>query len=276
MQAGSRVPNVSLMRDLLTTAASTIEADFSALQRAIAASPALRSSSEPDVTVYWSSQPLALLNVLADAQIPPESTARRVRELLAPFFARGLPFQWVTTPSTTTPALEAALAQAGLLAREYPAMHVTLGPPVDPRTPDDVFIDVAWPDGVAPVSRVVLAALGHPAATTDDRSLGVLDTLDPADNQFFVARSLRTGEVLGASTLHTRDASAMLANVSTTPAARGRGVGRALTATMMNRAFSTGAQTATLITNSRAYPTYVDLGFRTKFTCVAWVWDPRH
>lgn len=262
------------MRDLLTTAASTIEADFSALQKAIAASPVLHSSDEPDATVYWSSQPLPLLNVIVDAHIPPESARQRAQELLAPFFARGLPFQWVTTPTTTTPTLEAALAQAGLLAREYPAMHATLGPTRDPRTPDDVFIDVAWPDGVAPVSSVILEALGHPAAVTDDEALGVLDTLDPADNQFFVARSLLTGEVLGASTMHTRDSSVMLANVSTTAAARGRGVGRALTATMMNRAASTGAQTATLITNSRAYPTYVDLGFRTQFTCVAWVWDP--
>lgn len=262
------------MRDLLTTAASTIEADFAALQTAIAASPALSSSDEPDAVVYWSTQPLTLLNVIVDAHIPPDHAAQRATELLAPFLERGLPFQWVTTPRTTSPALEAALAQAGLAAREYPAMFVTLGPAIDPRTPEDVFIDVAWPDGVAPVSQAILEALGHPAAADDDEALGVLDTLDPADNQFFVARSLRTGEVLGASTMHSRGTSVMLANVSVTPAARGRGVARALTATMMNRAASTGAQTATLITNSRAYPTYVDLGFRTQFTCVAWVWDP--
>lgn len=155
-------------------------------------------------------------------------------------------------------------------------MYVTLGRPIDPGTPEDVFIDVAWPDGVAPVSRVILEALGHPATPEEDESLGVLDTLDPATNQFFVARSMRTGEVLGASTMHARGSSVMLANVSITPAARGRGVGRSLTATMMNRAAATGAQTATLITNSRAYPTYVDLGFRTQFTCVAWLWEPPH
>lgn len=275
MRAPRAPPTVSPMRDLLTTAADTIEADFAALQTAIAASSVLSSSEEPDATVYWSTQPLALLNVIVDARIPAESAGARAQELIAPFLARGLPFQWVTTPRTTTPALEAALAQAGLSAREYPAMHVTLGRAIDPGTPEDVFIDVAWPDGVEPVSRVILEGLGHPATPEDDAALGVLDTLDPADNQFFIARSMRTGEVLGASTLHTRGNSAMLANVSTTPAARGRGVGRALTATMINRAAATGCQSATLITNSRAYPTYVDLGFRTQFTCVAWVWDPR-
>lgn len=261
------------MRDILTTAADTIEADFAALQRAVSCSSALSATEQPDATVYWSPEPLPLLNVVVNAHIAPEHAAARADELLAPFFERGLPFQWITTPRTTTPALEAALAQAGLLAREYPAMHTLLGAPIDPQAPDDVFIDVAWPDGVEPVSRTILEALGHPAAHKD--GLGVLDTLDPADNQFFVARSLRTGEVLGASTMHRRNDSVLLANVSTTPAARGRGVGRALAATMMNRAASTGARSASLITNSRAYPLYVDLGFRTQFTCVAWVWHPR-
>ncbi|GGD22266.1 GNAT family N-acetyltransferase [Nocardioides daphniae] len=262
------------MRDLLTTASDTIEADFAALQAAIARSPSLSTADEPDATVYWSTAPLALLNVVVNAHIAPEAVATRAPALIEPFLRRGLPFQWITTPSTTTPALEATLAQLGLLAREYPAMHTALGAPVDPGTPDDVFIDVAWPDGVEPASRAILEALGHPAAQ-QEVTLGVLDTLDPADNQFFIARSLRTGEVLGASTMHVRGTSVMLANVSTTPAARGRGIGRALGATMMNRAASIGAQSATLITNSRAYPTYVELGFRTQFTCVAWVWDPR-
>lgn len=273
MHRSPRTPSVWRMRDLLTTASDTIEADFAALQSAISRSPSLSTADEPDATVYWSSEPLTLLNVVANARIAPDSVATRAPGLLAPFFRRGLPFQWVTTPSTTTPALEARLAQAGLLAREYPAMHTKLGAPIDPETPDDVFIDVAWPDGIEPASRAVLQALGHPAAQ-QDVTLGVLDTLDPSDNLFFVARSLRTGEVLGASTMHTRGASVMLANISTTPAARGRGIGRALGATMMNRAASIGIQTATMITNSRAYPTYVELGFRTQFTCVTWVWDP--
>lgn len=266
-------PTVGLMRDLLTHAADTIEADFAALQSTIARSSALSTADEPDATVYWSPSPLALLNVIVNASISPEAVSTRVPQLIDPFLRRGLPFQWVTTPRTTTPALEAALAQAGLLAREYPAMHASLGSPIDPGTPDDVFIDVAWPDRREPASRTIIEALGHPA-THEAGTLGVLDTMDPVDNQFFVARSLRTGEVLGASTLHTRGHSAMIANVSTTMAARGRGIGRALTGTMMNRAASTGAQSVTLVTNSRAYPTYVDLGFRTQFTVVAWVWDP--
>lgn len=261
------------MRDLLTTAADTIEADFAALQEAISHSPVLSSSDEPDATVYWSREPLDLLNVITNARVAPAAASARARELLDPFLTRGLPFRWITTPRTTTPALEAAIAQAGLLAREYPAMFAALGAPVDPGTPDDVFIDVVWPDGVAPVSHAILSALDHPTASREG-ALGVLDTLDPGSNQFFVARSLRSGEVLGASTMHARGTSVMLANVSTTPAARGRGIGRALTATMMNRAASTGARTATLVTSSRAYPTYVELGFRTQFTCVAWAWSP--
>src|SRR5690606_1244932 len=174
------------------------------------------------------------LNTIANAHIAPEEAARRSSELLAPFLACGRPFRWLTTPRTTTPALEAALAQAGLRAREYPAMYVSLGPTIDPGTPEDVFIDVAWPDGVAPIAESVLEGLDHPASSRAGR-LGVLDTLDPEDNQFFVARDMRTGQPLGAGTLHTHDNSFMAANVSTVVSARGRGIGRALVATMMNR-----------------------------------------
>lgn len=266
--------NVTAMRDLLTTAAGVIENDFAALQLTISESSALHRADEPDATIYWSDTDLPALNTIANAHIAPEHAAERSAELIAPFVSRGRPFRWLTTPSTTTPALEAALAQAGLRAREYPAMYASLGPTVDPGTPDDVFIDVAWPDGVAPIAATILEGLGHPASSQDDR-LGVLDTLDPEDNQFFVARDMRTGEPLGASTLHTRNDSFMVANVSTVVSARGRGIGRALVATMMNRGATTDVQTATVVSNPRAYTTYVDLGFRTQFNIVSWVWDPR-
>src|SRR5690606_33259130 len=164
--------------------------------------------------------------------------------------------------------------QAGLRAREYPAMYVSLGPTIDPGTAEDVFIDVAWPDGVAPIAESVLEGLGHPASSRDEQ-LGVLDTLDPEDNQFFVARDMRSGKPLGAGTLHTHTDSFIIANVSTVVSARGRGIGRALVATMMNRGATTNVQTATVVSNPRSYTTYVELGFRTQFNVVSWVWDPR-
>ena len=274
MQHPCPFPSVGLMRDLLTTPAATIEADFAALQRAISRSPVLSSADEPDATVYWSHLPVAAVNVVCDAHIRPEDVPTRVPQLLDPFVARGLPFMWMTTPSTTTPALEAALAQAGLLAREYPAMHASLGGEADPGTGDDVYIDVAWPDQVAPVNAGVFNAFGQPEQVVEE-SLAILDSLDPADNEFFVARSLRTGQPLGASTMHHRGASVMFANTGTVPAARGTGIHRALTATMMNRAVSRGATSATLVATGMSYPTYVSLGFRTQFDLVTWVWDPR-
>ena len=273
MQASFPFPSVGLMRDLLTTPAATIEADFAALQRAISRSPVLSHGDEPDACVYWSHLPLAAVNVIADAHIAPEDVRTRVPELLGPFLSRGLPFMWMTTPSTTTPALEAALAQAGLLAREYPAMHATLADEIDPGTGDEVYIDVAWPDQVAPVNAAVFNAFGQPEQV--EESLAILDSLDPADNEFFVARSLRTGQPLGASTMHHRGSSVMFANTGTVPSARGTGIHRALTATMMNRAVSRGSTTATLVATGMSYPTYVSLGFRTQFDLVTWVWDPR-
>lgn len=261
------------MRDLLTTPAETIEADLETLHVTMSNSPVFDTQNEPDATVYWSHLPLAMCNVIVNAHIAPPQVKRRVPQLLGPFLQRGRPFQWITTPETTNPALEAALAQAGLRPEESPAMHVTLGEAIDPGTPDDIYIDVAWPDHVGPVSSTIFAGFNFPPGTEAEH-LHFLDTMDPADNQFFIARSLVTGDAIGASTMHRRADSVMLANLTTLPAARGRGVGRALTATMMNRAATTGARTATLVAHESRYPLFIDLGFRTRFNVVTWIWEP--
>lgn len=261
------------MRDLLTTPRDTIEADFAALQTTLSRSPVVETRAEPDATVYWSRVPLPACNVIANARIASEDVARRVPELLAPFLERGLPFQWLTTPDTTSPALEATLAQLAFTPHESPAMHVTLEEPLDPATNDDVYIDLAWPNQVEAVAATILAGLGGPQRPGPEL-LRFLDGLDPEIDLAFVARSLTTGEALGASTAHRRGDSVMLAHVTTLPPARGRGVGRALAATMMNRARETGGLTATVIASQATYPFYVDLGMRTGFNLVSWLWQP--
>lgn len=263
------------MRDLLTTTpAEVVEADFAALQATLSGSPTLHRREEPDAVVYWTDLDLAALNVIADAHITADRVATRVPALLDPFFTRGRPFMWLTTPSSTTPALEAALAQAGLRARELPAMYSMLGATLDPYTPDDVYIDLAWPDQVAQITSAIFN--GFDAAIDPSRHhMDLLDGMNPHTNHFFIARSLLDGEPLGASTMHTRGTSAMLANVSTLPGARGRGIARSLVATMVNRASGTGLESATVVARHGTYQMYVDLGFRTQFDLVAWRWDPR-
>ncbi|WP_181312543.1 GNAT family N-acetyltransferase [Nocardioides campestrisoli] len=261
------------MRDLLTTPMETIEADLAAFHAAVSKSPVFTTSDEPDATVYWSHLPLAACNVIATARIASADVPTRVPELLEPFRQRGLPFQWVTTPETTTPALEATLAQAGLTPHQAPAMHVNLEHPIDPLSPEHVYIDVAWPDHTEPAAATIFAGLGLSASASASH-LGFLDTLDPADHQFFVARSMFTGEPQGAGSSHRRDGSVMFGNVTTLAQARGRGIEHALTGTMMNRARETGAGTATVIGTDSTYQALVALGFRTGFELVTWGWTP--
>jgi GNAT superfamily N-acetyltransferase len=262
------------MRDTLTTPLAIIEADLEALQKAISQSSVFQTKEEPDATVYWSHLPLSACNVITHARIAERDVPTRVPELMTPFIERGLPFEWVTTPKTTSPALEAALAQAGMTPHETPAMYLALDDTIDPGTPDDVYIDVAWPDHLEPVSAILFAGFNLPQGTEAEH-LQFLDTLDPTDTQFFIARSLVTGEPLGASTMHRRGNSVLLANVTTSQHARGRGIAKALCATMLNRASQTEAVTATLISNVEGYQVYVDLGFRTQFNVVTWEWHPQ-
>lgn len=263
------------MRDLLTnTPAEVVEADFAALQATISSSPVMHRAEEPDAVTYWSDVDLAALNVIADAHIPPDKVAARFPALVEPFFRRGRPFLWLTTPSSTTPQLEAALAQAGFRARQLPTLHRAAGTPLDPYAPDDVYIDLAWPDQVADVTAAIFRDSRHVDDPTRHH-LDLLEGMDPDTNHFFVARSLLDGQTLGASTMHVRHNSAMLANISTVPGARGRGIARALTATMVNRATTTGQDNVSVVARHGTYEMLVDLGFRTQFDLVTWRWDPR-
>lgn len=273
MQPHDPLPSVWAMRHVLTTPQDTVEADFSTLQRNLSRSPVLQRLDASDAVVFWSHLPLAAVNVIADAHVPAEQAPERVAQLTRPFLDRGHPFQWITTPSTTTPALEAALAQTGLRAHEYPAMHASLRNPVDPCTPLDVFIDIVWPDQMAPVSTTVFNSFSH-TESAPQQHVDILESMDPETNHYFLARSLLNGAPLAAGTMHARGDSVMLANITVLPAARGRGLERSLAATMMNRAASTGSNTATIVANHATYATFLELGFRTQFDVITWTWKP--
>ena len=68
----------------------------------------------------------------------PAPSARRTREVLDDYLARGLPFLWWTTPSTSSPDLERVLTEAGMLREDTPGMHVALDGPASTDLPPGV------------------------------------------------------------------------------------------------------------------------------------------
>lgn len=260
------------MRDLLTSAQETVEADLEAFHRTMALSPVLHAVYEPDATVYWSDAPCDGGNVLATARLG-KDVPRRVSELITPFMERALPFRWVTTPRTTSPALEAMLAQLGLTPVSASAMAVGLEEEVDPRTPERTFIEVAWPDQLETVGQTLGDAIGLPADHREQH-LRFLDGLESEGCEFLVGRDLGSSEPLGALVMFRRRNSVLIPDYGLLDRGHVRRIARPLVATAMNRAREGGARAATTVADRASYPVFAELGFRTQFDVVSWTWTP--
>jgi GNAT superfamily N-acetyltransferase len=82
------------------------------------------------------------------------------------------------------------------------------------------------------------------------------------------------GSFAGTGTLFLAPRSAGLYFVFTLPSARRRGVGRAITSTMLADARSLGARRAVLSASPMGRPLYAELGFRPCCTVEVYVWSP--
>jgi GNAT superfamily N-acetyltransferase len=82
------------------------------------------------------------------------------------------------------------------------------------------------------------------------------------------------GDIVGTGTLFLAPRSAGLYFVFTLPSARRRGVGRAITSTMLADARSLGARRAVLSASAMGRPLYAELGFRACCTVEIYVWSP--
>lgn len=261
------------MRDVLTSAHNTVESDLAAYHQAVAQSPVVSTSYEPDTIVYWSATEDASANVLVNATIPPDDARQRAAALTEPFFERGRAFRWITTPRTTSPVLESALAQLGLTPRTGSGMLAGLSREIDPETPRHTFIEVAWPDQLPALADTLADAL--PVAALDrETHLRYLDSLEAEECEVLVARDMGTSAPLGAVMIYRRKHSMIVPLLSLQPEGVRRKVGHALIATAINRAREAGARSVTTVAEKQEYELFAGLGFRTQFEVVAWEWHP--
>jgi GNAT superfamily N-acetyltransferase len=214
------------------------------------------------------------VNTIARQAVDPEGFDARVRTVEAPYRAAGLPISWWvdddTRPSGAftrlvalglrpsgaeavmvldlrepAPAVEAATRDAernGILVRRVASMRQLEG-----------WIAVmagayGWSD---PAKEVVMRRLYDPEAPhgRDGRRVHVLATLD--------------GSPVGAASLFQAAGQGWVTNVGTVPAARGRGVGAAVTAATLAIAREQGDPSAWLAASEMGEPVYRRLGFRT-------------
>ncbi len=206
----------------------------------------------------------------------PEALRRLADPILDIFLSQNLPFFWTAWPPDGAPGLADYLRATAL-----PFLHFSA--PAMARRLDDLP-PFALPGGVEIVRvqsaqdqadwlDVHMAGFEEPAAARPDFGQYLASSLvEPRpDLEHFVARW--DGKPCAISTLLRAPLAAGLYHITTLPASRGRGLGKALTLAAMQAAHRAGYAEAILFATPAGFPLYQRLGFETVATAELFGWE---
>jgi GNAT superfamily N-acetyltransferase len=248
---------------------------LASLRRAVLGEAAVAFAGVPGVEVidegdlvrsFAPGRPQAYVNAIARVDLAADGLAERVDALDSEYRSAGLPTSWWIDDDTRPPGLTATLARLGLRdggGEAVMALELSGAPdwPADApgmttrvvRTIEDLdaWIEViagayGWSD---PARAALMRGLYDPRLPhgRDERRIQVLGLLD--------------GVPVSAASLFRAAGQGWVTNVGTTPAARGRGAGGAVTVACLRLALERGDPTAWLAASAMGEPVYARLGF---------------
>lgn len=248
-----------------------VEDNLLALLTGFAGAAGMRSEGRPDVTTWHSPVRHPLFNGVAGARFPDDEAEVRSGEVLGAYLLRGHPFLWWTTPSTTSPRLERALDRVGMRRAVSPGMHLDLASAPTPHpTPPGLVVRPARPDELDTAHDVFLTAFG---VSRDLRPDFARLLAGPGEASQPVL-ALLDDEPVGGGTLFVTGRTAGLYDVAVLPGHRGRGLGTAVTAALVDAARDAGCTEAVLHATELGVGVYERLGFEPVCTISQHLWAP--
>jgi GNAT superfamily N-acetyltransferase len=245
-----------------------VEENLDAFLESLVTSGEFDAGSDPDVWSYWSDVAFPLFNGIGRARFAPGTVESRAREVVASFVQRGLPFMWWATPSGHAEELVPVLGDLGMGCELVPGMFTALDGEIDQRTPRGVTLrEVPGAEMV----EVMVAGFAMPMDLVPAFHK-FLAGLDPTQMVNVVAAV--DGEDVGCGTMLQTGETAGLYNIATVDKARGRGVGYAVTAALMNAGRARGATHSILHASAQGLPVYQRLGFEEVCMTRQFVWMP--
>jgi GNAT superfamily N-acetyltransferase len=226
------------------------------------------SGSDPDVSSYWSDIPFPLFNAIGAARFAPGTVEARAREVVAPYLDRGLPFMWWATPSGHAVELEPVLTGLGLRCEPIPGMFRPLDGPIDVRIPPGVTLEQVGDDDLV---SMMLPGFGMPEQLRAPL-LEFVAALPPEQVGNLVATL--DGEAVACGTVWQTGTTAGLYNIATLEEFRGRGIGYAVTAALLDLGHERGATQAILHSSPIGRPVYERLGFEQVCLTPQFLWMP--
>lgn len=250
-----------------------VEDNLMEFLRVTASNPAFGTEGAADLHTWHTTVPHPVFNGIAGARFAPGEELRRTREVLAAYVGRGLPFLWWGSPSTMTTEIADALVAAGMLRDETPGMHRVLDGPVPMPPPGPgVRLHVVGPECHAATARVMTEGFGFPAELAGP----IVEMMAPFDAaHLLTVLATVDGRPVACGTAWLTGRTAGLYNITTLEAARGRGIGYAVTATLLEMARDRGCTEAILHATELGRPVYERLGFEEVCRMPMFVWVPQ-
>jgi ribosomal protein S18 acetylase RimI-like enzyme len=247
--------------------AGAVERDFVAAWWLIA--EAVDAEREDDGSLRWFHTGLEEKhgNAVLTTHLEPDRADEVIDGTLARFRERGAPFVWWVMPSASPADLADRLAARGLVDDgNWPGYAVEVGRLVDPPPVEGLEIRrVRHEDDLDAYVGVFAPILSPSPAFTEvfvraTRRIGLDD--DAPEVHFL---GLLHGEPVATVSLVTAGGASGIYNVTTVEAARGRGIGAAMTVAAARHGAERGFTLATLQASTMGRPVYERLGF--EFVC---------
>lgn len=218
-----------------------------------------------------------LFNAVFDIHFTAEAADRSIAAILARARQRGVSVLWWTGPSSTPPDLGERLIAAGLRSGgAAPGMAMRLDALGDPPpVPPNVAIErVTDERALLDWCRVATEGFEMPdSAEAPLYELSVTAALAPHPSIHHYLGRLE-GRPVACSSLYYGGGAAGVYNVATLPAARRKGLGRALTFAPLMDARRAGYDLAVLQASEMGAPLYREMGFRDVCTFHTYLFEP--
>jgi len=245
--------------------AAALDANFGALLAWYASWPGGQIARTDDLQLTSSGVRFRAINAAALVDLAPATASRRIEQAVAWLSARGDRWRWLVGSTSRPTDLEERLLASGLSRiGDSPGMALDLrGWQVGAPMPEGVTIELVVDEaGLSRWREVQRRGLG-----LDDESAEAWwvahrrPGFDPGLPLRNWVASL-DGAPVAAAALFVGAGVAGIYNVVTVPEARGRGIGRAVTAAALDAGAAQGLPVAVLGASEMGYPVYRRLGFR--------------
>lgn len=207
--------------------------------------------------------PLDFFNAVLQARLTPQTAEAAIAATVAEFTNHGIPFVWHVGPTSSPDDLPAHLLAQGLVHYEdEPGMVADLSELAGVPLPDGLQIHTVA-DTAALRDWVTLWAGAVPSTVVEScfQAIGKVAHGPGADHQLLLG--LLAGRPVAITELFVGVGVASVQHVMTTPAARRRGIGAAMTHAVLAAARARGYRYAVLTASPQGYGIYSRMGFRT-------------